>query len=550
MMEVKPMNTKDTIQKNCSYLLGHEIDPDVSLVAQGATSMKLMQLVGKLYEEYGVIIDITDLLEDVSVNTICSLIEKDAPDVGALADSEYSTEVPLNQIQLLFWDMQEFKPCKKAYNEGVSHLVIGELDIDACKQTIHKLVQRHPALRASYYLSDSKPVQKVIEYSEIKDKIDIEIYDYRSDENPIAVVRESHRELYTTDFDLATPPNFRVVMWRIDDNQWVISWVVFHIVTDWWAVDILRKEAAQIYKYLVTNDNEAIEKLDKEIKPSKYDIGSNEINAEDEKYWKSCFENPLVSVDLSTEKRPPIKLYSGDVHLAELSNVDYSQLENTRRQLGVTMSSLVFAAFNVLSSAISNETDMVTGVPFLNRQDPEVQNMVGIFINSLPIRINVNKESSVSEFILNCHQVLVSAYKHGKYPARLINTMIEKKSSLSRSPLYEQLFTYYENTLVKSSYDDLGLTAEEIELPRGTAKYDIAFFVMKQRDSLCTKVEYSTALFKENDIDNFIQGYQKVLKEIIRNRDMSITSLINKVRDDYHDIRSQANESAYSSGEA
>ncbi|SIT19352.1 Phosphopantetheine attachment site [Thalassolituus maritimus] len=529
-MKASEMGITEKLSSYCQDILEFEVDTDISLVSQGVTSMKLMQLVGKIYEEFNVIVDITDLMEDVSVRTLATLLCSETSTDHDI-EQQSAIETPLNEIQRTFWDMQEYSECKKAYNEGVSHLVCGDLDLDLCKQVLIRLVERQPELRTAYYVSEAKPVQRVLEMADVQDKLNIEFADFSGESEPMQAVEQAHRALYATEFDLSQPPNFRVAMWRVGPKKWVVSWVVFHIVTDWWAVDILRKEAALIYSALIKQDGREA-KLST-VTPINYNIDCYGERERDEAFWQSRFEAAPAEVDLSTSRRPPIKSYKGDVHLFELTQISYADLNHVRETLSVTMSSFVFSAFNILTSAMSDETDITTGVPFLNRYQPEVQNAVGIFVNSLPIRIGVDKNSHVNDFVLSCHKELLLAYKHGRYPARSILSFQNIKTKLSRSPLYEQLFTYYDNTIVESEYAEFGITVKEIEIPRGTCKYDIAFFVTKQGNALHTKIEYTKALFSEDDITNMVNAYQEILVRIRESQAQPVGDLISDIRAQY-----------------
>lgn len=522
------MNITANLLQHCQTILELEVDPEISLVSQGATSMKLMQLVGKIYEEHNVIIDITDLMNDVSINSLASMVQQPEIDNVMHEHQTKTDERPLNDIQLTFWDMQEYSECKKSYNEGVSHLILGKIDLDICQQVLLALVERQPELRTAYYVSNGKPTQKVLEFSDIKHKLKIDVCDFRAAEDPMKSVELAHRELYTIDFDLEYPPNFKVVFWRIGAAKWVVSWVVFHIVTDWWAVDILRKEAAQIYLTLVAKGSKqpqlaAVNHF--------YPDFSNYPDVEiDREYWRSRFLIPPAEINLSNLKRPPIKSYKGEVHLMKLERVSFSSLDHLRKDLSVTMSSLSFAAFNLLACAISNQRDITTGMPFLNRQQAEIQNAVGIYVNSLPIRIEVQEQLSISEFIRYCHRELIDAYRHGRFPVRSIQQMLNKKKNLSRSPYYEQLFTYYENTVVSAECSELEISAQEIELPRGTCKYDITFFVTKQENYFHTKVEYSVALFSHRDISIMVEKFQLIMLNLADMADRPVGEMLADIR--------------------
>ncbi|KYF91083.1 hypothetical protein BE18_04585 [Sorangium cellulosum] len=506
--------------------------------------MRLMQLVALVYEEFDVIVDLSEVMgSEVTLAWIAGVVEQrrgggghdavpEGPPGATRSDAlgaAPGAPVPLSDLQLAFWDMRLYGPAMTAYNEGVSHLVEGDLDIAVCRKVLSELVATQPALRSAYLELNGVPVQREVPFAEIADALRIEVVDLSSHEDPMAECAAQHRAMYATQFDLSSPPCFRVVLWRVGERRWVVSWVVYHIVTDWWAVDVLRRSAATVYRAMMMPGGTSPQEPPR-IVPLDPHAGTA-FTADDRAYWLSKFETPPRPVDLSRRPRPAIKTYVGEMYVEELARVSAGQLDGLRERLSVTMSSLTFSAFCILLAATSGEDDVTVGVPFLNRQHASVQDAVGLFVNSLPVRLNVDGAMDVANYVRACHGELLEAFRHGRYPSYRLIREAKTPNRLNRAPLYEQLFSYYENTVVNVACTQTQLRVTEIELPRGTSKYDLSLFVTRSGDRLSCKAEYATALFAERDVADLVSRYQFVLERMIADPAAAVRELVSATRE-------------------
>src|SRR5690606_20170054 len=126
-----------------------DLKEDMSLVMQGASSMRLMQLVARVYEELGVIIELNEVMENVTLAEIVAMVEQRTTPVS-MSTTEEAREFPLNDLQLPFWEMRHYAPAMVAYNEAVSYLVEGPLDVEICQKVLLELTRTQPALRTAF----------------------------------------------------------------------------------------------------------------------------------------------------------------------------------------------------------------------------------------------------------------------------------------------------------------------------------------------------------------------------------------------------------------
>jgi acyl carrier protein len=504
-----------------------EVREDASLVMQGASSMRLMQLVARIFDEFDVIVELTEVMDDVTISHIAAIIEeRRQPSAGAQAPGSSAIDLPLNDLALPFWEMRHYAPAMAAYNEAVAYLVEGELDVELCRRVLHEIVRSQPALRMAFVDVEGQPRQRELPMSDVERRLTLEVIDVSAERDPFAACTERFRGIYATSFDLAAPPCFRAVIWRLGERRWVLSYVVYHIVADLWSVGVVKDVAARLYRSLLAGgEPEALEV--QSLDPN----SGTEFSAEDEAYWTAKFQTASKEINLSSRPRPAIKRYEGEMLVRELEGLSGAALEAARARTSVTMASLAFATYCTVLSAVSEETDITVGLPFLIRQQADRQNVVGMFVNILPVRVRVNASLAADDFVRECHSELMRAFRHGRYPAYRIIRKLSLPNRLSRSPLYEQIFTYYEKS-VSDHVTEAGLRVSEIELPRGTAKADFNLFVMQAGEKLLCKAEYATAVLSEADAAGLMALFETALKMMTSASAPSLGQLMEILRSD------------------
>lgn len=486
------------------------IDPQASLVDLGASSLSLMRLIARIHGRYGVLVELDELFSGLGLSGLAELIESRRaaadPDAGHAAPARAPGAVPLSEFQLPFWEVREYLPAKRAYNEPLAYLVETELDHERCRAVLERIVAAHPVLRSAFVESpDGSPVRRVLAVAEI-DPLTIEERDFSGEPDPFAACRARAAELARTDFDLARPPLFQAFAWRLAPGRWLVGCILYHIVVDLWAAQLLAREAARLY--LAETPDDSTEGADAG------DMGGETLlpgwDEADAAFWRDALRERPEPPSFPARPRPAIKSYRGGLVQGTLRHAYSRDIEPARRALGVTASSLTLAAFGVLLSAVAGTDDLVVGVPHLLRERPEAQKVVGMFLNTLPIRLRAADGMATGEFVSAVHAELVAALSHASYPVHRMQAQAGVRPSLGRAPLYDHLFTYYEGLGDAESQG-----ASEISLPMGTSKLDLSCFVRRRGDSLDCRLEYSSDLFAESDAAGLLAGYESALERVV-----------------------------------
>lgn len=503
------------LRSSVEDILGQaSIDPAASLVDLGVSSLGLMRLMARIHGRFGVLVELDELLSGLSLAELAELVgSRQAPAAAEAvpppetAGAPASGPVPLNEFQMPFWEIREFLPAKRAYNETVAYVVEAELDRDRCRAVLERMVEAHPALRSAFVEGpDGAPVRRELSMEEIGPLV-IEEKDFSGEEDPLAACRARAAELARTDFPLDKPPLFQPFAWRIAPGRWVVGCVLYHIIADLWSAQLLAQEAARRYAADATGGP---------AEPgSPKDGGGEDLlprwTAADAAFWREQLAGRPPALAFPARSRPAIKSYRGGMAQRRLRQSYAGDIEPARRGLGVTAASLTFAAFGLLLSAAADADEMIVGVPHLLRDRPEAQHVVGLFLNTLPVPLRVPGDIAAGEYVRAAHARLMAAISHASYPVHRMQADAGAVPTLSRAPIYDHLFTYYDGLGDAKP----GHGANEIIFPPGTSKLDLSCFVRRRGDALDCRLEYSTDLFSPEEAEDLLSAYEASLDLVL-----------------------------------
>ncbi len=479
------------------------IDPAASLVDLGASSLSLMRLIARIHGRYGVLVELDELFSGLSLAGLDDLVQsRQAPAAPEASPPSDSGPVPINELEMPFWEIREYLPAKRAYNEPVAFIVETELNLDRCRAVLERIVEARPALRSAYVEGPSgTPLRRELSRAEIG-PLTLEERDFSGEADPLAAYRSRAAELAKVDFQLDSPPLFQAFAWRLGPRRWLVGCVLYHIIADLWSAQLLAREAARLYSAGSPGDPlESAGPMD----ACREDILPRWEPA-DAAFWSEQLADRPAPLAFPASLRPAIKSYRGGLAQRTLRHSYSGEIEPARRKLQVTASSLTLAAFGLLLSAAADADDFMLGIPHLLRERPEVQNVVGIFLNTLPVRLHAPDGMATGEFVSAVHARLMAAISHASYPVHLMQARAGVVPTLSRAPFYDHLFTYYEG-LGDAGPEGTG----EISLPVGTSKLDLSCFLRRRGDALDCRLEYSADLFSAEDAEDLLSGYEAAL---------------------------------------
>ncbi|WP_169713530.1 non-ribosomal peptide synthetase [Paludifilum halophilum] len=468
----------------------------------GGESLKAIQVSNHLKKD-NLIMEIKDIFEyptiaELSSHVVESPLPKDEETLSGTDPSAASVSIqpydPVSSPQKGVYFMQQLDPKGVHYNIPSGMWLEGDLDVSQLEVSFQQLIQRHEALRTSFELIDGEPVQK------IAPEVDFTLsYQVMSEENI-----QARMENFVQPFSLDRAPLLRVELIKVAKEKHLLLMDLHHIVSDATSLEIMLHELAQLYngRVLPELNHKHQQRVSDKMKPQ-------------EEYWLEQFSGELPVLELPTDySRPQVQDFSGERIFFRIDRETTLALKETMQQTGtITLYMALLAAYNVLLYKYTNQTDIIVGTPVVGRSNADVSSMMGMFVNTLGMRMEPHGEKTIFQFVKEVKDQVLKAVENQDYPFEELVEKLNIDRDLSRNPLFNTMFSV-QNVGDLTSLQMEGLTVKPVELPVSVAKFDLTFMGKEKENEIEFYLEYSTALFKRETVERLARHFVQVVKEM------------------------------------
>jgi hypothetical protein len=311
-------------------------------------------------------------------------------------------------------------------------------------------------------------------------------------------------------FDLSLGPLFRAALLRLGAEDHVLLLNMHHIVSDGWSVGVLINELSWLYESFRQGKASPLAPLS--LQYADYAVWQREwLQGEtlDQHlaYWKGHLEGAPALLELPTDRpRPPVETFRGDVKNIQIPSDLTQRLKRLSRQENVTLYMTLLAAYNVLLSRYSGQEDIVVGTPIANRNRSEIENVIGFFANTLPLRCSVAGDPSFHELLRRVREVALGAYAHQDLPFEKVVEALRPERSLGYNPIFQVIFALQNQP--RPPRDFAGLSGRPFGGKTAIAKMDLSLYLFERGEALSGIFEYNTDLFDESTITRLGQHFQ------------------------------------------
>lgn len=434
---------------------------------------------------------------------------------------EKAKQWPLSCMQLRLWMLDSIDGKSSAYNMATALQLDGVLNISALQSALHLMITRHDVLRASFTLQQSLPVQNIAGDKQYPALNVLEMTTANKDQHITDFVNQP--------FDLACEDGdmlIRYQLLQLSEQEHILLINLHHIVADGWSIRIIANEIAQAYQQYAQGHQPALPPLQYQYGDFVNSLASEEVENKQRElldFWSDKLADapPLLELPLD-HPRPAQWSNKGtgfDFHIkAPLRN----QLESLVRSHGVTLYMLLLAAYNLLLSRYTNQSDILVGTPVANRSQ-KWQQLIGMFVNTLVIRCEVNPDASFSEYLGQVKKTCLQAFGKQDLPIELLVEKLQPKRTLSHAPLIQNMFSLHD-----ASGDQLqleGLSIDKLQLPVDQVKFDLLMSLELKAQDMTGRVEYNSDIYDHSTIERFIGHYLNLLEQIIAGPQCNIMAL-------------------------
>ncbi|WP_344432289.1 condensation domain-containing protein, partial [Amycolatopsis minnesotensis] len=421
--------------------------------------------------------------------------------------------LPLSTAQQRLWFLYETDPRSVEYNAPRVLRLTGTLDVRALRAAVATLVARHEPLRTTFDTVDGAGVQTVHPGWEVP--VQLSDLTELSPELREDALDRLLREQVSTPFDLRNGPVFRVLLVRLADEDHVLMLDMHHIVSDGWSMGVLVDELNNVYAAELAGVAADLPEL-----PVQYaDFASWErdklagegIDGQLE-YWRAQLAD-LSPLELLTDRpRPPVWTASGALRVFEVPAEVVSELKALGKRHGTTLFMTLVAVTQLLFSRLSGSQDVAVGTVTSGRGRPELEKLVGMFINTLVIRSTVDESVSVGELLESVRTTVLDAFANPDVPFQDLVKALTPERDLSRPPLVQVMVNLQNAPETAAALP--GLRVTEMAPPVSAASLDLGIDFHERDGKLVGYVEYNTDLFDESSVDDVIRRLTSLLSGV------------------------------------
>jgi acyl carrier protein/NRPS condensation-like uncharacterized protein len=495
---------------------------DTNFFDFGGHSLKATLLSAGIHKEFGVKVSLGDVFRFPTIGKLAGYIRKSKERKGEdryvpvkpVEKKEYYRVAP---AQRRLYMLQQLNPESTVYNGPLIMLPEGLIDKEHTALSFKRLIQRHEMLRTSFVQQDGEPVQKIHEFDEVE--FEIEYFNLTAKTREGTRIKEESFIIhhFVRAFDLSKAPLLRVGLVKIEEQKHFLMIDMHHIVTDGTSRDILTGEFASLY------NGEALSPL--KIQYKEYSEWQNERMLKGklkvhEEFWLRHLSGELPVLNLPTDfPRPVMQGFDGERIVFELAGSITRQLHMLMKETGTTLYMVLMSLYSILLGWYSGQEDILVGVPIAGRNHADLEDAVGLFLETLVIRNQPLGDKTFEQVLREVKDTALRANEHQDYPfSELVKRVAAAKmNDLSRNPLFDAMLN-----VLNQNNSDLEIEGVQI-LPytfdAKVSKVDMTLEAMEvddgEGDKIRLELEYCTSLFKRATMERFIGHFLNVLREAV-----------------------------------
>ncbi len=442
--------------------------------------------------------------------------------------ADRSRQLPLSPAQQRLWFLDQLdKAASAAYHMPAALRLLGRLDLPALQATLDGLIARHETLRTNFVAREGVPYQQVGAQDRGFALTREDLSALPRDEREAAVAARTSEEA-RIDFDLAGGPVIRGRLLRLGDQEHVLLITQHHIVSDGWSVSILVRDVAALYTAFCRRESDPLPPL--EIQYADYAqwqrsrLQGEEL-ARQLDFWKSHLAGAPALLSLPLDRpRPAVQSRAGDSVPLVLPPELTAALRALSQRHGATLFMTLLSAWAVLLSRLSGQADVVVATPVANRQQREIQDLIGFFVNTLALRLRLDEHPTVSSLLEQVRETTLAAFAHQDLPFEQVVEAVQPQRSLSYDPIAQASFTWHNQPAAgELVLPELNLVVMETGFDGTQA--DLSLHLAESDGGLKGKCVYATSLFDRPTIERWAGYFVQLLQAMVADPAATVDAL-------------------------
>ena len=473
-----------------------QIGANISFFDLGADSLETIRLVSEIYSSMNIKINIQDVYNHSTIADLAKFLDTlDVEKTDIIQKRKQAEFYPVTSAQRRIYYTVNMENNNLAYNTPFGILFKTKPDLDKLENCISKILNSHDAFKTYFVLQDGDVYQKLVDHVDFK----LPIKDYKNED-------------FITPFDLSKAP---LIHAELDsyDGKYLLQLDIHHIICDGSSINIFAKELCDLY-----NGKELKEQ---EIDYIDYALSEN-ITEDDKEFWTSQFTNGIPLLNMPTEfERTSTKSFEGDNIYSKLTNV--AQINDLCKTFNITPYMFLLSCFYVLLYKYTMQNDIIVGTPVVGRNNPRLENIIGMFVNTLPLKQNIQSTNRFSDFLSIVKNNCLNSFNHQTYPFDELVKELNVTRDNSRNPMFDVMFIYESGGRPEFKIGDIKV---DYVIPKNnTSKFDFSLEITPNNQSFDLRLEYCTKLYGKEFMETLLNCYINIVSAVIENVDIQISKI-------------------------
>ena len=503
------------------------LGPDSDFFALGGHSLLVAMLVNRISALFGPVLSFTDVFEAPRIGAMAARIEaaQGKQPLAPIPATAPDRPPRLSFGQRRLWLLDQLEGRGPGYNMPGYLELRGILDLAALEAALRHVLHRHAPLRTMVALDGGEPVAVIADPNIFTVRtIRLDHLDEADRQTALAALMNDEAR---RPFDLAADLPLRATLVTLAPQHHRLLLTLHHIAADGWSIDLLLHELSAAYNACRAGRPPELPPL-----PVHYpDFAAwQHQSLQDGRlenglaFWTELLDAAPPAIDLPADRaRPDVHDYRGASEHFAIPAETVAALRRLGQRTGATLFMIGLAAFATLLQRHGAGTDIVIGTPVAGRDRREVEPLVGLFMNLLPLRVDLSGDPSVTALLHRARALALAAWRHQEVPFELLVDRIVAVRSLRHAPLFQVLFVLQHAATTQFEFDGLACTRHATDT--AIAKYDLTLELAEAGDTLAGRLEYSTALFDRPTILRLRDSLCTLLAELPANPDRRIASV-------------------------
>jgi len=457
---------------------------------------------------------------------------------------EAASFLPLALNQEGLWFIEQLDPGKANYNIPGTVRLQGRLHRAAMEQSLSEIVRRHEVLRTTFGVNEEgAPIQKIAAAAPLQlPLLDLQTLPPEPRENE---ARRLATAAAQRPFDLAAGPLFRAQLLQLGADDHALLFNMHHLVADGWSMGIFTREFSALYQAFCRGEASPLPELP--IQYADFARWERDRMRGDKleatlAYWRQQLAGSTLMLVLPTDyPRPRVQSFRGMHQPIRLPKTLTAAIRQLARQEGVTVFMVMLAAFKILLHRYSGQDDIVVGSTFANRNLRELENLIGFFVNTLPLRTKLSGDPDFREMLRRVREATFGAAAHQELPLAKLVQDLQPVRDPGRNPIYQVVFDlltpdhnpavygYGLSSAVMERLQLADLSVTPMDIEGGIARFDIAVFIWDLPEGLSGTFEFSADLFTAATVARLVEQFQILLEVVVAAPDLKLSALVERL---------------------